>query len=73
MKDLIINSNLHKNKTTSQMENIKKLKAQIRILNAKIQKGQVKNSQALQEKIKALKEQLVIEMENHYWENYLSI
>ena len=55
------------------MENIKKLTAQIRILNAKIQNGQVKNSQALQNKIKALKEQLVIEMENHYWENYLSI
>lgn len=55
------------------MEKIKKLKAQIRILNAKIQKGQVKNIHAVQNKIAALKEQLTIEMDNHYWENYLSI
>lgn len=54
------------------MENIKKLKAQIRILNAKIQTGQTKNVYALQNKIKALKEKLQIEMDNHYWENFLS-
>ena len=54
------------------MGNIKKLKAQIRILNAKIRKGQVKNIHAVQGKIKALKEMLEIEMDNHYWENFLS-
>ena len=53
------------------MENIKKLKAQIRIF-AKIRKGQVKNIHAIQGKIKALKEMLEIEMDNHYWENFLS-
>jgi len=54
------------------MENIKKLKAKIRILNAKIRKGQVKNIKAVQVKLKALKELLEIEMDNHYWENFLS-
>jgi len=55
------------------MENIKKLKAQIKALNAQIQTGQTENNQIIQNKIKALKDQLLIEMEHHYWENYLSI
>ena len=55
------------------MENIKKLKAQIKELSAQIRKGQMGNNQDIQNKIKALKDELLIEMENHYWENYLSI
>lgn len=54
------------------MKEILKLKAQIRILNKKIQTNDAKNLYALKNKIKALKERLQIEMDNHYWENYLS-
>jgi hypothetical protein len=54
------------------MKNIKKLQNQIKALNKKIQLNQVKNIYAVRGKINKLKEQLQIEMDNHYWENFLS-
>lgn len=54
------------------MKKILKLKAQIKILNKKIENNNVKNIYAVKNKIRKLTEQLKIEMENYYWENYLS-
>ena len=55
------------------MQNIKKLKSQIRALNLRLIEGKVKNVYALNKKIENLKNDLKIEMDNHYWENYLSL
>jgi hypothetical protein len=55
------------------MQNIKKLKSQIRALNLRLIEGKVKNVYAVKKKIENLKNDLKIEMDNHYWENYLSI
>jgi hypothetical protein len=55
------------------MKKIFKLKAQIKILNKKLDDNDTKNVYAIKNKIKELKKQLQIEMDNHYWENYLSI
>jgi len=54
------------------MGKINKLKAQIKALNKRIQEGKVKNIYAVQCKLKNLKNSLQIEMDNHYWENFLS-
>ena len=55
------------------MQNIKKLKSQIRALNLRLIEGKVKNVYAVNKKIENLKNDLKIEMDNHYWENYLSL
>jgi len=54
------------------MQKINKLKAQIKALNTRIKEGKVKNIYALQNKVKALKMTLQIELDNYNWENYLS-
>ena len=54
------------------MKNIKKLQNQIKALNKKIQLNQAKNVYAVMGKIKKLKEQLQVEIDNHNWESYLS-
>jgi len=55
------------------VQKINKLKAQIKALNLKLKDGKSKNVYALLNKIEALKIDLQTEIENHYWENYLSI
>ena len=60
-------------KLLTPIETINKTKSQIKVLNSRLLEGKVKNKYAVQNKIKGLKEALKIEMENHYWENYLSI
>jgi hypothetical protein len=60
-------------KALTPIQNINKKKAQIKALNNRLIEGKVKNTYAIQNKIKSLKEAIKIEMENHYWENYLSI
>lgn len=55
------------------IQTINKIKAQIKALNTRLMQGNVKNKYAVQNKIKSLKLALKTEMENHYWENYLSI
>jgi hypothetical protein len=55
------------------IQTINKIKSQIKALNSRLMDGNVKNKYALQNKIKALKMSLKTEMDNHYWENYLSI
>jgi hypothetical protein len=60
-------------KPLTPIETINKTKSQIKVLNSRLLEGKVKNKYAVQNKIKGLKEALKIEMENHYWENYLSI
>jgi hypothetical protein len=60
-------------KSLTPIQNINKLKAQIKALNCRLIEGKVKNVYALRNKIETLKNDLQIEMENHYWENYLSI
>ena len=54
------------------MEQIKKLKNQIKALNKRLQEGKVKNVYSMQNKIKSLKNRLKIEIDNHHWETYLS-
>ena len=54
------------------MQTIETLQNQIKALNRRIKEGKVKNLYAVQNKVKALKERLKIEIENHYWENFLS-
>lgn len=51
---------------------INKIKAQIKALNRQIETGKVKNLYAVQNKIKNLKAQYKIAMDNYNWENYLS-
>ena len=60
-------------KLLTPMQKIKKLKSQIKALNSRLIEGKVTNVYALRNKIEALKNDLQIEMDNHYWENYLSI
>jgi hypothetical protein len=60
-------------KPLTPIETINKTKSQIKVLNSRLLEGKVKNKYAVQNKIRGLKEALKIEMENHYWENYLSI
>ena len=60
-------------KPQTPIQNINKTKAQIKALNTRLMEGKVKNPYAIQNKINSLKEAVKIEMENHYWENYLSI
>lgn len=55
------------------VQKINKLKAQIKALNCRIIEGKVCNVYAIRNKIELLKSDLKIEIENHYWENYLSI
>jgi hypothetical protein len=55
------------------IQTINKIKAQIKALNTRLMEGKVKNKYAVENKIKSLKLALKTEMENHYWENYLSI
>jgi hypothetical protein len=55
------------------MQNINKIKSQIKALNSRLKEGKVKNVYAVKNKIENLKNDLKIEMDNHYWENYLSI
>ena len=55
------------------IQKINKLKAQIKALNCRLIDGKVRNVYAVRNKIEALKNDLQIEMDNHYWENYLSI
>jgi len=56
----------------SKMKTIKKLQNQIKALNKKLELKQVKNVYAVMGKIKKLKEQLQIEIDNHNWESFLS-
>ena len=55
------------------MQKIKKLKLQIKALNLRLKEGKATNVYALRNKIESLKKDLQAEMDNHYWENYLSI
>ena len=55
------------------MQKIKKLIAQIKALNCRLAEGKVSNVYPLRNKIESLKKDLQAEMDNHYWENYLSI
>jgi hypothetical protein len=55
------------------IQKIKKLKAQIKALNCRIIEGKATNVYAVRNKIESLKIDLQAEMDNHYWENYLSI
>ena len=56
----------------SKMKTIKKLQNQIKALNKKLELNQAKNVYAVMGKIKKLKEQLQVEIDNHNWESYLS-
>ena len=60
-------------KPLTPIQTINKTKSQIKALNTRLMEGKVKNPYAVKNKIKTLKETIKIEMENHYWENYLSI
>jgi Txe/YoeB family toxin of Txe-Axe toxin-antitoxin module len=55
------------------IQKINKLKSQIKVLNSRLIEGKVRNVYAIKNKIETLKNDLKVEMENHYWENYLSI
>ena len=60
-------------KTLTPIQTINKIKSQIKALNTRLKEGKVKNPYPVINKIEGLKQILKIEMENHYWENYLSI
>lgn len=60
-------------KPLTPIQSINKIKSQIKALNNRLKDGKVKNVYAVQNKIANLKIDLKTEMENHYWENYLSI
>ena len=60
-------------KQLTPIQTINKIKSQIKALNARLKEGKVKNPYPVLNKIEALKEALKTEMDNHYWENYLSI
>ena len=60
-------------KALNPTQSINKIKSQIKALNSRLKEGKVKNPYPLMNKIEGLKEALKIEMDNHYWENYLSI
>ena len=54
------------------MDKIKKLQAQIRVLNLKLKADQENPNYPVRNKIKKLKELLQIELDNYHWENFLS-
>lgn len=54
------------------MKEINKLKNQIKAINGRIKEGKAKNIYSAQNKVKALKMRLKIELDNYNWENYLS-
>jgi hypothetical protein len=60
-------------KQLTPIQKINKLKSQIKALNYRLMDGKARNIYALKNKIELLKSDLKIEIENHYWENYLSI
>jgi hypothetical protein len=60
-------------KELTPIQTINKTKSQIKALSNQLKLGKVKNPYPVYHKIEKLKETLHIEMENHYWENYLSI
>lgn len=60
-------------KTLTPIQSINKIKGQIKALNTQLRNGKVKNPYPVLNKIEALKTALKTEMDNHYWENYLSI
>lgn len=60
-------------KQQTPMQTINKIKSQIKALNTRLKQGKVKNPYPVINKIESLKQVLKTEMENHYWENYLSI
>ncbi|MEI8137618.1 MAG: hypothetical protein WCH21_09875 [Bacteroidota bacterium] len=60
-------------KQLTPIQSINKTKSQIKALNNCLKDGKVKNPYPVLNKIEALKTALKTEMENHYWENYLSI
>ena len=60
-------------KQLTPIESMNKIKSQIKALNKRLKEGKVKNPYPLLNKIEALKMALKTEMDNHYWENYLSI
>ena len=55
------------------IQSMNKIKSQIKALNTRLKEGKVKNPYPVLNKIEALKVALKTEMDNHYWENYLSI
>lgn len=60
-------------KPLTPIQSINKIKSQIKALNYRLRDGKVKNVYPIQNKIANLKNDLKTEMDNHYWENYLSI
>ena len=60
-------------KQLTPIQSMNKIKSQIKALNKRLKEGKVKNPYPVINKINGLKQSLKIEMENHYWENYLSL
>ena len=60
-------------KALTPVQTINKIKSQIKALNNQLKEGKVKNPYPVINKINGLKESLKIEIDNHYWENYLSL
>ena len=60
-------------KQLTPVQTMNKIKSQIKALNKRLKEGKVKNPYPVLNKIEALKVALKTEMDNHYWENYLSI
>jgi hypothetical protein len=60
-------------KALTPIQSINKLQSQIKALNKQLREGKVKNPYPVLNKIEALKVALKTEIDNHYWENYLSI
>lgn len=60
-------------KQLTPVQTMNKIKSQIKALNNELKGGKVKNPYPVLNKIEALKVALKTEMDNHYWENYLSI
>ena len=60
-------------KAFTPVQTMNKIKSQIKALNTRLKEGKVKNPYPVLNKIEALKVALKTEMDNHYWENYLSI
>lgn len=60
-------------KALTPIQSMNKIKSQINALNKRLKEGKVKNPYPVLNKIEALKVALKTEMDNHYWENYLSI
>jgi membrane protein insertase Oxa1/YidC/SpoIIIJ len=60
-------------KQLTPVQSMNKIKSQIKALNKLLKERKVKNPYPVLNKIEALKMALKTEMDNHYWENYLSI